>query len=58
MSATAFRTGQDFKFPKDENIYQFARIEFDNGKPHVYYWDGGIEKLVVGFWLSDLIKVQ
>lgn len=57
-TAFAFQTGNRFKFPDDETVYEFWYIEYRNGEPVVRFYDeNGNGRAKVGFHLSDLVRV-
>jgi hypothetical protein len=57
-TAFAFQSGNRFKFPDDETVYEFWYIEYQNKEPVVRYYDeNGNGRARTGFHLSDLILV-
>lgn len=57
MAAIAFRSGQKFRFPDDDNVYTFISISFDgHGQPVITYADENEEEHESdGYFLSDLV---
>jgi hypothetical protein len=53
--ATAFRSGQKFRFPGDSTIYSFISIRYEEGMPIILYADPDeVEHEIEGLFLSDL----
>ena len=58
LKAVAFQSGNCFRFPDDNTVYEFWYLEYTaKGDPVVRYYDeNGNGKARVGFHLSDLTR--
>lgn len=59
MKSVAFRPGQRFKFPGDDQVYTFKSICYDiHGTPSIVYEDNSEKEFkATGYELGDLIHV-
>lgn len=40
----SFRTGQEFRFPDDDKVYTFWKVEYEDGKEIIVYYEDFLKK--------------